>query len=131
MILQEKLWKARTEWFNIGIQLHIQYTDLDAIRIKFGKDPGVCFTEMLQHWLNSKTRTKLKPTWKAILEALKSNVIGLGSIAEKVECYLQGESDRSVESSLIGSGRDHLTLRGKHLHKWLFYIWLRLQVTVC
>ena len=74
------VWEARTEWMNIGIELNIAKTDLDAI--KGAGDPGVCLTEMLTLWLKL---VDPLPTWSALISALKQPPIGCQQLAEQIE----------------------------------------------
>ena len=77
------VWEARTQWMNIGIELDILKTDLDAIKATVqGGNPGDCLTEMLTLWLK---QVDPPPTWSALVTALKQPTVGLQQIAEKIE----------------------------------------------
>ena len=74
------VWEARTKWMNIGIELNIIKTDLDAI--KGAGDPGDCLTEMLTLWLK---QVDPLPTWSALIAALKQPPLGCQQLAEQIK----------------------------------------------
>ena len=67
---------------DIGIELGLNMTDLDAIETNFGSDPKKCFTKMLTLWLE---QVDPLPTQRALVEALRSPTVNLGQLAESVE----------------------------------------------
>ena len=69
---------------NIGIELNILKTDLDAIpkMNNQGGNPGDCLTEMLSLWLK---QVNPSPTWIALITALKQPTVGLGQLAQQIE----------------------------------------------
>jgi hypothetical protein len=82
-IVRAAVWEARTQWMNIGIELNILKTDLDAIKMAIqGGNPGDCLTEMLSLWLK---QVNPSPTWTALITALKQPTVGLEQLAEQVE----------------------------------------------
>jgi hypothetical protein len=83
-LVKDALWEARTKWYDIGLELEIAPTDLEAIEEGSGSDIELCFRKMLYNWL-SKSCTKKRCTWKAIISALRSKVIHLESLADQLE----------------------------------------------
>ena len=77
----EAVWKARSEWYNIGLKLGISPDTLDAITSTGRDNPSTCFRDMLKEWLNNGNP---RPTWAAVAEALKSPMVGYGHLAEKL-----------------------------------------------
>ena len=77
----DSLWEARTEWFYIGIQLDMETSDLKVIK-KNHDEAGLCFTKMLTEWLK---RMNPPPTWKALVDALKSRTVGYEQLADTIE----------------------------------------------
>ena len=67
---------------DIGIELGLNKTDLDAIKTTFGDDPTKCFTEMLTLWLK---QVNPLPTQRALVKVLRNPIINLGQLAESVE----------------------------------------------
>jgi hypothetical protein len=82
-IVRAAVWEARTQWMNIGIELNILKTNLDAIKMTVqGRNPGDCLTEMLSLWLK---QVNPPPTWTALITTLKRPTVGLEQLAEQVE----------------------------------------------
>lgn len=67
------MWDARSEWFNIGIRLNFSSGDLAAIKTD-NHDCGKCFTTILTQWLK---RSNPIPTWKALVDAMDTNTVGI------------------------------------------------------
>ena len=67
---------------DIGIELGLNKTDLDAIETNFGDDLTKCFTEMLTRWLK---QVNPLPTQRALVEVLRNPIINQGHLAESVE----------------------------------------------
>ena len=77
------VWEARTQWMNIGIELNIVKTDLDAIKMTVQNgNPGDCLTEMLTLWLK---QVEHQPTWLDLIKALKQPTVGLQQLAEQIQ----------------------------------------------
>ena len=68
-------------WHNIGLELGISSGSLDSIEASANQNPGKCMTDMIKDWLNSGTP---QPTWAALVEALKSPMVGLGDLSKKL-----------------------------------------------
>ena len=49
--VKNRIWEARSKWKDIGTELKLEITDLDAISKKHGSDTDACFAEMLTMWL--------------------------------------------------------------------------------
>ena len=77
----DSIWDARTKWYNIGIQLEIDVSVLDAIK-QDNDDVGLRLTAMLNGWLKQTTPS---PTWQALVHALKSPMVGCRHLAESIE----------------------------------------------
>ena len=73
------IWEARSQWMDIGIELSLSKTDLDAIKETEGGIVGKCFTEMITLWLK---RVDPPPTLNALVTALKEQTIDLEELAE-------------------------------------------------
>ena len=80
--VQAALWDARPKWYNIGIQLGIDVTDLDVIRDRNMKNADECITEMIVNWLRKASHP---PTWNSIVKALQSPTVNLMQMAETIE----------------------------------------------
>ena len=77
----EELFCARTKWYNIGLQLKMNSSDLDAINLQHRENPDPCFRELLSIWLR---REDPKPTWAALASALKSQTVGFQQLSKEV-----------------------------------------------
>ena len=76
----EAVYTARTKSFKIGLILRVPVDTLDSIAAQFA-DPGDKLLETLKVWL----KTATKPTWQAILDALRRPIVGEASLATDVE----------------------------------------------
>jgi hypothetical protein len=78
--VQRILWDARTQWYNLGLELDITPDTLDSIEQANQLNPDRCFRAMLTKWLREHER----PTWSALAEALRSPAVGLSHLAQEV-----------------------------------------------
>ena len=91
----ERAWEARIKWYWIGIQLEMEATDLDVIRITNNDRPDSCFREMIMKWL------KLTGgSWKKLIGALNHKSVDHHELARSLateigltEAYKNAESD--------------------------------------
>ena len=108
-LVREALWEARTKWYDIGLELEIVPTDLEAIAEESGSNIELCFRKMLYNWL-SKSCAKRRCTWKAIIGVLRSKVIHLESLADQIETekysHLNGDPDIKSSGTCSGSTKD-------------------------
>ncbi|MCG8622861.1 MAG: death domain-containing protein, partial [Proteobacteria bacterium] len=70
------MWSARTKWKDIGLELDIIQTDLDAIEAAHRSDIGRCLIEMLALWLK---QIDPPPTWSTLVAALHDPTIEEGT----------------------------------------------------
>ena len=80
-VIRQELWVARKQWLDIGIELNLQYADLQLIERVYS-DPSTCLTEMLGLWLK---QVNPLPTWSAIVTALRCPVVGHIMLAKEIE----------------------------------------------
>ena len=81
--LQVALWDVRYKWDKLGRQLNLRHSDIESIRTNHGDH----FTAMLSQWL---TRRNPVPTWKVLIEALKSRPVDEEALAENLATkYIQ------------------------------------------
>ena len=83
--LTEDLNSVAADWFELGVQLDIEDSELRGVS---GKENAAakCFQKTLSLWWRSGT-----PTLKAVTDALRSSVIGNNNLARKLEkglCFL-------------------------------------------
>ena len=80
--LINELHPVRDSWFKIGLELDIPHTDLICFR-KTHSDFSDAMCEMLMHWL--KTAVDPRPTWEAVVTALRSPLINEMNVAALLE----------------------------------------------
>lgn len=89
---------------------------LDGIREQF-KDPDDCLREAITHWLK---QIETKPTWRALVNALKTHSVGEGQLAGRLErerCSEWSESCAGTEEQgtqyfISDTGRSKFLLKG-------------------
>lgn len=96
-VLQEVL-DMCAHWYLLGLQLSVSVGTLDRIRAYFS-DPIDQLREMLKSWLKS----GVNPSWKTLTDALRTQSIGAGRLAEVLEakfCLVEkAEVDDSTSAS--------------------------------
>ena len=75
-----ELHHVRAKWYDLGIQLRMETSHLDAIETQHRGNPDKCQRQMLSDWLN----TSPPPTWQRVVDALCSPVIDKKSSAERL-----------------------------------------------
>ena len=68
------------QWYNLGLQLNVRTGTLNKIRTQF-PDPNDQLREMLKVWLN----TSDNPTWKTLIDGLRSRIVGARQLAGDLE----------------------------------------------
>ena len=79
--VQEAIWEARPKWYNIGICLKLEVSDLDSIDAESGIDLGEKFRCMIKSWL----RNSEFCTWTVLCEALRHPTVAMSNVADKVK----------------------------------------------
>ena len=88
-IVRNEIFDASPKWYDVGLELKVSVATLDSIRDQFG-DPKDCFREALKCWLKS----TLKPTWRVLVDALRSRTVGEKQLADNLEakhCSIPGD----------------------------------------
>ena len=78
--LLESLESIRANWYNFGLRLRVDVGELDGIAVQYS-NPLVCLRETLKQWL----KTSLNCTWKCIVDALGSTIVGANALALELE----------------------------------------------
>ena len=87
--VQELLWPARKEWYNLGIALDVDPSTLEGIEITNRSNCDRCFNAMLKSC--SETNTSI--TWSGLCEALRRPTVARNDVAQKIEAkFIQGEA---------------------------------------
>ena len=77
-----ELHSIRVNWYNIGLELGVPYTELNCFR-KMYSDPSDSLREVLIHWL--KTAVDSPPSWEAVVRALRSPLVNKMNVAVQLE----------------------------------------------
>ena len=80
--LLNELHTVRANWYSIGLQLDIPHTTMDCLKQNHS-DPSDLMREVLKYWLD--TAVDPRPSWEAVVAALRSPVVDKKCIAEKLE----------------------------------------------
>jgi len=83
--VQRKVYAARTEWYDLGLELGQRSSDLDSIALKYSRDPAPCFRQILKVWLNG---VDPSPTWQAMVNALNSSTVGHCQLAQQIQAEI-------------------------------------------
>ena len=78
--IQDVIWDARDEWFNLGLQLNIKIVELKVISTENEKVKSR-FREMLLLWLKM---TDPLLSWEDLLTALEHNSVRCGDLAKEI-----------------------------------------------
>ena len=85
-----ELHEVRADWYDLGVQLRMETSDLDAIELENMKDSKKCLRKMLSLWLTKKTPSP--PSWQRVVDALRSRSINRPTLAEIISnnyCHCQ------------------------------------------
>ena len=77
----EEILASSTRWYEIGLRLKFSVDKLDVITSQFS-DPRHCLRELLKEWLKGAAATR--PTWGALVEALRSQTVGEPELADQL-----------------------------------------------
>ena len=91
----EELNDAHAKWYDIGLQLCVSVGTLDAIKEQYD-DPSHCLRKTLTTWLKT---CPSPPTWKNIVDALRSSTVGEVRLAADLEQKYCSTQDTSVAAT--------------------------------
>ena len=80
--LVNELHEVRADWYDLGVQLRMVTSDLDAIEQENTKDSKKCLRKMLSLWLTKTTPSP--PSWQRVVDALCSRSIDRPALADKI-----------------------------------------------
>ena len=99
-VILSNFWEARNKWFNIGLGLNLEVSDLEEIRQTNRDHVDDCFRDMLEKWL----RTSLRPTQSNLITVLRERTVGFNQLAEELESK-SFERDRVIHQLRMASTR--------------------------
>ena len=79
--VQAALWRARSQWYNIGVRLKMDTTDLDVIDKEAGYEIKDMFNRMILSWL----KTTGPCTWKVLYKALRHPTVNMPDVAQEIK----------------------------------------------
>ena len=95
----EEILASTTKWYKIGLRLKVTVDKLDGIRSQFS-DPGDHLCEMLKEWLKGAAGSR--PTWAALVEALRSQMVGEPKLADQLEAK-HCQPERKSQGNLLSA----------------------------
>ena len=121
-VILEELIGAQNHAQLLGSELNIKPAEVEAISEMY-QDPK----ERLYHIILAFLRqVKAPPTWRTIVNALKSETINLTSLAKRAEAAHFSDPTASCdlpttsgESVYYYSNRSHFTINFSHCHVWI------------
>ena len=83
--LLDALRDKAAKWFMIGLQLHFSTDELDIIE---ADSAGVeeCLRNVLRKW---RSKTHPPPTWRALIDALRTSAVGEAVLARQLEARFE------------------------------------------
>ena len=96
--LVNELHHVRAKWYDLGIQLRMETSHLDAIETQHHGNPDKCQRQMLSNWLKTSSPP---PTWQRVVDALCSPVIDKNSSAECLRHIYCNPSPARAEGSVV------------------------------
>jgi len=87
--LLNALFQCHTKWYNLGIQLRVDMSMLDSIKVQYD-DSRDQLREVIKGWLT----TSDNPTWEVIVKALRSPVIGEDQLAMQLQQMYHSSSQQ-------------------------------------
>ena len=79
--VQNALWNARTKWMDIGIELNVDFEDLEVIKKNHPNDTDECFRSMVMKLLE---KIDPPPTWRVLVDALQSPAVSRAELADTI-----------------------------------------------
>ena len=76
----EEVLDVAADWYNLGLKLKVRTGRLNCIRAEFNT-PEDQLREMLNAWLT----TGESPSWKTLIDALRSKMVGASQLAATLE----------------------------------------------
>ena len=90
-VLLNALHPVRAKWYYIGLELDILHTDLENFK-KIHLDPLDLMCDVLNHWLKI-----ARPSWEAVVTALRSLTVNEWIVAEQLESKYCTEHNRQTD----------------------------------
>ena len=79
-IVIKAVFEIRAKWHRLGVELGIHSHTLESIKSKCLHNPEDYLLELLTEWLKTEA-----PSWKKLIDALKSEIVGECNLAVRIE----------------------------------------------
>ena len=110
--VRSAIWEARSKWMDIGIELNLNKSDLDALEGTDSSNVGKCLTEMISLWLK---RAHPPPVFSTLVTALKEPTVGLQQLADQVN--KQWTESKSAKSKTFTTDIEEDQISFPHISK--------------
>jgi tripartite motif-containing protein 2/3/tripartite motif-containing protein 71 len=97
-VICSNFWEARIKWFEIGLGLNLEVSDLEVIQQTNRDNVDKCFMDMLKKWL----RTSPRPTQSNLITILRERTVGFNQLAEELE-NKSLKRDRAINQLRVAS----------------------------
>ena len=87
--VMEEILDVSADWYDLGLQLKVSIGTLKSIRAEFCS-PKHQLCETLNAWLT----TGDNPSWKTLIDALRSRMVGASQLAATLEKYCPVEGTK-------------------------------------
>lgn len=92
-VVTDELNDVCTKWYDIGLHLRVRVDKLDCIKKQYSNsDFSDCLRDTLKVWLE----TDPFPTWRKIVDALRSNTVSKMRLATELECKYCSSQDTGL-----------------------------------
>ena len=103
--LVNELHHVRAKWYDLGIQLRMETSHLDAIETQHRGNPDKCQRQMLSDWLKTSSPP---PTWQRVVDALCCPVIDKKSSGERLRHIYCNPSPARDEGNMFSIYQCHM-----------------------
>ena len=79
--LHKKLFDARSNWYNIGLNLKLKRDELNAVEVEHRDNLDTCLRKVLTHHLQVFGAL----SWREVCDCLRSPTVDRNDVAEKIE----------------------------------------------
>ena len=95
-VVVNELHEAQNQSYELGLKLKLPLVEVERIHSTFSRSYE-CLVEVIYLFLEC--QEELKPTWKVIVDALRSSAINLPRLAEKVEAVHISDPSQHYETT--------------------------------
>ena len=105
--------KISTRWRHLGRLVGLEENRLDVLEIKYRGDAVVCWSKVMQHWLDSGGNEDYPATWEGLCSLLED--VECAKIAKELKIVLSRAISPSPPTSATTTVAGIVVLRSKHL----------------